>query len=275
MPTSIYDYTDYRRYLKDWLEERKGRPSLRGLAKKLGCSPALLSGVLNGVRDISQPLAEKVPEALGLDAEERAYFLALVAANQGETLEVRRQAHGRVMTARRFHSARRLGDAMHLVFSRWYYGAILELSRCAGFREDPAWIAATMVPTIHEDEAAAALETLLEAGFLLRGPDGRLVGADTHWVTEHDVTANTAPSLRDLHRWVLARASDALTEFQRDERHFGTMCFAAPEAALPEIKRVIARFEEELITHNGPAPGSDRLFQLSIQLFPLSRPIPR
>ncbi|MFN7142750.1 MAG: TIGR02147 family protein [Myxococcota bacterium] len=270
MPIRIYDYTDYRKYLKDWFEERQGRPSVRGFAKKVECSPSLLSSVMGGTRDLAAPLAEKVCAAMGLDAEEKTYFLDLVAMEQAETRAQRREAVDRVMAVRRFRSAPRIVDAMYLIFSRWYYPAIHELARCTDFREDPAWIARTLVPAITEAEAAEALEVLVAADFLVRGEDGRLRAANTTLATEHEVGRVAAPALVALNRWVFERAPDALEAFPADERHFGTLALALSASAVPELKKVITRFEEEVFSRFGALQDADRVYQVAVQCFPIS-----
>ena len=45
---SIYDYLNYRVYLEDWFTSRKGRLSKRRFANLAGCSPSLISAVING-----------------------------------------------------------------------------------------------------------------------------------------------------------------------------------------------------------------------------------
>lgn len=272
VPVAIYEHTNFRQYLKAWFEDRKGRPSVRGFAKKVGCSPALLSSIMSGTRDLAAAMVERVADGLGLDPDEKTYFQLLVEWEQGGTVKARRQALDRLMALRRFKAARRIEDTLYLVFSRWYYPAIVELSRCVGFREDPAWIAATLMPPITPEEAAEALDVLVGCGFLAPGPDGRLRPVDVTWATEHEVDRITGHLLADMHRWLLARAPQALEEFAPTERHFGTLSLALTPAAYTEAKAAVARFEEEMLARFGGVEAPGRVFQLSVQLFPLSRP---
>lgn len=268
---SIYDYTDYRRYLKDWLEASAGRPSLRGFAKKVGCAPSMISSVIAGTRDLRPPLLDRAVDALGLESHERAYFLDLVEFEVAPTLALRRQVLDRIMSTRRFRSARRIVDAMYLVFSRWYYGAIIELARCEGFREDPSWIAQTLVPAISEPEAAEALETLIAAGFLVRREDGRLQAEDVLWATDQEVGRVYGPGLAVHHRWILARGPEAIDEFEREERHFGTLSFALSDDAFADLKAAVRRFEQEVMSRFNERTPRTRVYQMSMQLYPLSK----
>ena len=60
---SIYDYTDFRAYLRDWFRARDGRPSQSGFARRVPCSAALLSSVINGTRNLGRARAEPRPQA--------------------------------------------------------------------------------------------------------------------------------------------------------------------------------------------------------------------
>ena len=237
MSPNLFAYTDYRRFLKEWFEARAGRPSIRGFAKKIACSPAQLSSVIAGTRDLAGPLAEATAAALGLDEAGCAYFLDLVQFEQGETRTQRREALERVMTARRFHQAHRLEDAQYLVFSQWYYPALVELARCVGTGTNPAALGALLTPSVPAEQVAEALTVLRT--------HGRLVPGEPNWSTTHDANGIIGAALVGLHRWILERAQGALEDVPKDERYFGTLSLSIPSAALPELRRFVAQFEAE------------------------------
>lgn len=268
---SVFDYTDYRRFLKDWLDGREGRPSLRTLAKKAGCSPATLSFVTNAARDLSDRQAVAIATALALETEERDYFLDLVEIEQADTRPRRQEALGRVMSKRRFRASREIVDALYAIFDRWYYAAILELVRCEGFVEDPAWIAATLRPAVTAAEAEAALRTLGELGLLVRGDDGRLRPADVALRTNHEVERVVGQVVGRNQQWMLRRAADALEEFQTEERHYATATLAVSDGMFTAAKRLATGLHEDVLA----LPGSDagpltRIVQVSVQIVPLS-----
>ncbi len=69
----IYEYTNYRSFLKGVLANKNKRNnsySLRAMASQLRISPALLSGVLNAHRNLSQEKAIEIASALNLNKEE-------------------------------------------------------------------------------------------------------------------------------------------------------------------------------------------------------------
>jgi uncharacterized protein (TIGR02147 family) len=245
---------------------------MRTVAKRIECAVSLLSAVINKKRDLADHLAEKLATEVTSDEKERAYFLDMVTSGQAGTIQRRREARDRIHAVRGYRAARPIDDAMDLLFSKWYHPIIAELARCTGFQEDPAWIARTLLPPITPEEAAEALEVLLYAGFLVRGEDGRLTPPAPNFTTEHQLAPARGVTLAAMHRWMLARAIGALDLFPREERHFSTMSIALPAERVGEFKSFIERFEEELMGRFGTGAEAERVYQLSLQLFPLTEP---
>lgn len=88
---SVYDYRDPVDFLNDWIAEKK--PYLSGLRKRLatlmGCQPSYATQVLNGQKFISPEQGYSVCEFLGLNANEREYFLALVMKSRAGTVALK------------------------------------------------------------------------------------------------------------------------------------------------------------------------------------------
>jgi uncharacterized protein (TIGR02147 family) len=270
MPT-VYDFTDYRSYLRAWLAAPGRRLSQNALSKKVGLSKGMTSQTLAGTRDLAPHRARDFSDALGHDPEERKYFEDLVIAEHGATLQERRSARARLLAARAFRTSRRITDPQARLFSRWYYPAVAELVRCRGFQDDPAWIARTLVPNITEIEAEEAVAVLLELGVLVRTDQGlRSSEANytTGWEVDHDAVSE---ALREHHRTMLRHAGEALSQFSAEQRQFDTLTVPVAAEALPEVKRRMAEFQMELVQLCERNPG-DLLVHLGFQLFPVSRP---
>lgn len=267
---SIYGYLDFRAYLRDWFQARKAanpRFSHRLLARRAGITgPSTLLNVMEGRRNISGTSAAEVARAMGLDDDARAFFLALVRIACSDDAAVREAALEQVQATRRFREARVLDAASLRFLSLWYLPAIFELSRCAGFRADPDWIAAALRPTITPQQAADALGALRELG-LLRMAEGRWVPTDVSVVTPHEVSGL---AVRAYHRAMMQRAQEAL-DFDERERHLCGVTVAVPAGQLPALKAELDRFQERIL-HICDGVAGDRalVMQLNLQLIPLS-----
>jgi uncharacterized protein (TIGR02147 family) len=168
----VYAFFDYRALLAAYYEERKraGRGfSYRAFARRAGiASPNHLKRIIDGARNLTPEMAERFARACGFTGEDAAYFRELVAFNEATT-EAERSARYRTLSAfRGYRKAHKLEAAEADYCAHWYIPAIRELAARPDFREDPAWIAAQLVPAIKPREARTALQTLLDLGLLVR-----------------------------------------------------------------------------------------------------------
>lgn len=96
MGISIWDFADYRTYLKQAFAAAKaqGTPvSNRWLARQLGLkSFSFITMMLQGKRNLTRANREKLARLLGLSGEEGDYFAALVEFNQARTADDRDRA---------------------------------------------------------------------------------------------------------------------------------------------------------------------------------------
>lgn len=256
--------------MRAWFDAKERRPSIRGFAQRAGCSPATISSVLAGTRDLAPTVADQFCSIARLAPEERAQFLELVEFDQAPTRPRRHAALERIMATRRFHGAQREVDAAYLLFSRWYVSAIVELARCEGFQEDPDWIAEILRPTVSRDEAAEGLAMLIAGGVLRRGEHGRLEPAESIWATDREVSRVVSVQVATIHREMLMLAQSALERFPREERHLTTVTLAVPARAIAEVKDAISRFVEETTGRYAATAPLEQVVQLSVQLVPLS-----
>ena len=153
----VYAHLDYRALLRDYYEDRKqhGRSfSYRAFARRAGLkSPNLLKRVIDGERTLTPEMAERFAKACGFDGPAASYFRELVAFGEAKT-EVERNARYRKLSAfRGYRKAHKLEAAAADYCKHWYIPAIRELSARSDFREEPAWIAAQLVPKIKPAEA--------------------------------------------------------------------------------------------------------------------------
>ncbi len=269
----VFGYTDYRAFLREYYARAKENVpafSFRYFSKKAGFkSPNFLKLVMDGDRRLGPESVERFADAMGLNRDERRFFRHLVQFGQAKRDEERNAAFERITASRRFRQARRLDAGMFRYLSRWYIPAIREMAARDDFREDPAWIAGELVPKITPQEATEALELLLDFGLLVRDAKGRLTRGDPSLTTGHEVRSL---AIANYHRQMLARAADSLENTPRDKRDISalTVCIEPDTVAL--IKDRIHDFREGILNLCDADTEPDRVYQLNIQLFPLSRP---
>ena len=268
----VVEYLDYRAFVRDWLSSRAGRPSLRAFAKRARCSASLVSSIMAGKRHLDTGRAEDFAAAMKLTPAETSHLLALVVFAHDPSHERRQRALDEALTTRRFHAAPRLNEATFTLLSDPVVGAVFELARCEGWRDDPDWIATALRPPTTREVAVAALDVLVAAGELVRDGNGRLQARQGELATDHDIHHEVMSRAADkLHRRILARAPDLLDAVPHTERQFGALTFAVPARAIPELKARVTRFYEETMHLVEVTEGSrDRVYQLCVQLYPVA-----
>lgn len=269
-PIDVFRYRDYRDFLSAFYAHKKQSGlSYRGFSRAAGIgAPNYLKLVIEGKRNLSPQMAERFARACRLNTEATEYFKNLVAFSQAKRDDERNELHERLSKFARFRSSQRLDLAQKEYHASWYIPAIRELVACPGFREDTAWIAATLMPSITERQAAQALDVLLQLGLLERDGSGRLAQVS------RAVSTGPQPSgryLRNYHAQMMDRAVQAMHDMGPDERYVSALTLSASPATVREVRRRVTEFRSELaaLCDADPAPG--RILQLNLQLFPLSR----
>ncbi|MCB9780585.1 MAG: TIGR02147 family protein [Alphaproteobacteria bacterium] len=268
----VFATLDHRQFLADWFDWRKHenpRFSHRLFARLAGQrSPSLLSEVIKGRRNLTASTSLAFCKAMDLDEEEAAFFGLLVQLDRAVSDEERNEIWEQLSATRRFQQARRIeGEAVRYL-SVWYLPAIRELATCPGFRPDPVWIAATLVPRITTDQAEDALATLQALGMLQIDTDGGVTVRDTTIVTPHEVAGL---AVHNYHRGMLGRAIESIAVFRPAERHLGAVTVAIPGDLLPRLKTELSAFQERILDLcDSASPDRDRVVQINLQLFPLS-----
>lgn len=271
-PVHIFEYLDYRQYLRDFYAGQKAlRKSFshRAFSRRAGLrSSNYLSLIMKGQRDLSSEMAPRFAKACGLVRREADFFCDLVAYGQAQSTAERHRAYERLARFRKFRDAHRLVGEQTAYHQHWYMPALRELVTLASFREEPKWIAAALEPKISEREASEALAILIKLGLLVRDESGRLRQAQAI------VTTGPGPLGHQIfayHQGMIALAQRALDQLPREERDISSVTLCVAEATLPLVKRKLEELRQELLQLAEAETAPERVVQLNLQFFPLSR----
>jgi uncharacterized protein (TIGR02147 family) len=267
----LLDHLDHRAYLADWFDWKKSqnpRFSHRLFARMTNqSSPSLLAQVIKGKRNLTAETTEAYVKALKFDREESEYFRLLVKLDAARTVPEKTALWTRIASTRRFQAARALDAESYRYLTKWYFVAVRELSLCRGFKADPSWIAKRLRPKVTVREAREAIELLTTLGLLRPDLSGDLVAAETTVTTPHEV-ADLAASA--YHREMQRLSVAAMDRFEHEQRHVSGLTVAVPAELVPQLKREITQFQERILELCDSAAESDHVYQLCMQLFPLS-----
>lgn len=262
-------FDSYREFLATRLEADRSL-TRKALAASVGRSPAWMTQVMRGRCDIHPTMAPAMAAAMGLAGADVRAFGALVDL-ESEVAAVRRRAASWLDGARAMERATYPASPMECLYSRWHYGAILELARCDGFVADPEWIAAHLRPRVPVAEVASALTDLEALGLLVRD-EGTLRPAPAVVATKAEVPRGSlAAAMATWHTDGLLRAAESLRGTPTRDRHHAGLLFALAGPALDELRARLVEFEREAVAlAEAPQAAPDRVYQLVFALFPVS-----
>ncbi len=227
--------------LKTELNERMASNqsySLRAFAKALQLDPSNLSKILSGQRKLGDKAKSKILRKLGLDQHE----------------------------ANDYYS--QLNDDVFEQAPEWYDTAILEQLAVTGFRATKKTLA--LVFNLNEIQVAAALIRLQKAKLVKVSRSG-IVSDSTSGQTSTLQPRSTSPSKRSLQKKFLEKAMASLDMDPLEERDMTTITCATDSERITEAKIRIKKFRRELAEFLMSGTKSNRIYNISIALYPLSK----
>ena len=268
---NIFNYTDYRKYLRDHYEKRKMTDrgfTVRYIAENVGFkSASFFCQLMNGRSNMSPELAFKFSEFMGHNKKERDYFETLVRYNQAKNHSIKKKLFEMLM---RFKQAKiRTIDAnLYEFYDKWYYNAIRELFYFHPFRGNFRELAKILNPPISPAQARKAVALLERWGLVKRDASGRYLRSDIHSIT----TGMEAQSfyINNFQHAVLNLAKEALDRFPRDQRSLSTLTMSLSAEGYHAMESEIHLFRRRMLTIAENDSGENRVYQMNIQLFPMT-----
>jgi len=267
----LWDYEDYHTYLHDWIELRKSQTSTmsyRWLADKCGFSSrSFLRRIALGEKNLSLVAAHRLSKAMNHDPAEAEYFATLVALGNARTPKDREHHRQRLGQLPRPRQGRILSAGEFELFRDWYIVPLRELVTAFPFAEDWHRLGQQLDPPISGEQAREAVQLLLELGLLRK--DG-----DVYQQVESNLSTPTRAASRLVRQYqqkTLELAGQSLTRHDRELRHISTLTVGLDEDGFQVVRERIRNFRRELIALASEIPRSDRVYQVNLQLFPLTR----
>lgn len=268
--SNIYNFTDYRDFLKDRYRQLKDADplfSFRYFSKQAGFgSPNYLKLVMDGKRNLSEDAIGKFAKGLRLDNHEGEYFHYMVAFNQCAAGGKKQVFEAKLMYLRELFKVKTLIPELYDYYHEWYHSAIRETVKKGKVKNDPAALAQSLVPSITEAEAMASVGLLTKLNFLVVTPDGWLEATENN-----EISNETAIMGQKIHFEQMAElAAQSLYTQGPETQDFESVTLSLPLEKVNELKMKI---QELIASVKGSAtqnPG-DAVYQLNVQLFALTK----
>jgi uncharacterized protein (TIGR02147 family) len=267
----ILHYTQYRVYLKDYLQiakENDPKFSLRAFAQKADFSGhGHLRFVLDGKRNLSKRSLLKLVLALDLPKERASYLENLVFFNQAQTLDEKNHYYQELLKSRNETAFRKLDASQFDLFRQWHHTVIREMIGLKGFRPHPDWIASQLLPKLEPEEVRTSLKLMQQTGLIAKTANG--FRSVDEAITTDDEVLNLF--VHNYHAQMIALAGKALETVPPEQRDISSVCFKIRKADFPKLKRQIQLMRKEFRGFAAEDGTGDKVVQVNIQLFPVSQ----
>lgn len=224
--------------------------SLRAFAKRLGIGSGPLSEILSGKRVVTDRMIRKWMKSTVFDPQERA--------------ELAREFGYMPAPAARSVGYVKISKQQMQVISEWWHFAILSLMKTEDFKSEEEWISRRL---------GLKVSTVREA--LLRLESLNLIekNSEKKWVRTTE-SVRTPDDQMDLaiqaaHIGLLSVAAKKIRSLPADVRDYTSFVMSIKPEKIPQAKAMIRKFQDEL-SELLEDEGASEVYQLGIQLFPLS-----
>lgn len=271
LPVSVFDYFNYRSYLEDYYQYRKSlnpKFSHRYFARKAGYNSSGLYLLLTrGKQNLTPAYLPKFAKAMELDAREEEYFRLMVDFTHAGTSEAKQAILDRMVELLP-PGAKELRREQADYYRSWKNVAVREALSVVDIRDNYADLASFISPPLSIRQARASLRLLASLGLIKKTSRGYWRATDAVLAS----TPETAPlHVRGFQKAMMDLAKDALDQYPKGERNICCSTFSISRQGMDRLNLKVARFLRDIEDLVRSDEKEDQVFQLNLQLFPLSR----
>lgn len=266
---NIYEYFDYRKYLKDYYEFRKkDHPffSYRYIARRVNLDPGYLVKVLQGKYNIAQRTIEKFIILCKLDGKEAEYFETMVHFAKAKS-EKQIKLYFEKLLAFKKVKFKRIEPYQYEFYQKWYYSAMRSLLDFYKFTGDYRALASQLSPPITVKEAKNAVKLLEKLAIIKKNKDGGYSLTNTI-ITTGDAWRSIA--IRQFQKDTIQLAKESLERHQKDIRDISTVTMAIALDDLEDVRDLAQEFRASVLKLAEESQKPNSVYQLNIQLIPLT-----
>jgi uncharacterized protein (TIGR02147 family) len=264
-------YTDFRKYLKDCYEARKAQNrkfSHRYFCKKAGYgSSSSFADVVAGRRSLTATGALRLSKALDLNKEEEEFFLHLVDFNQAGSLEVKNLHYAKMLSLGRI-KLDVLSRDKYEYFGKWYHAALRELLYFQPCKGDFKALGRKLNPPVPVPQVKKAVALLEKLGMIEKDAEG-FYRQTSALVSTDDLGASL--HVDNFQAATMKLAIEALERHPMNERDISSLTATLSPESVEKVKGAVRDLRQLVLALAQQDEKVDRVMQLNIQVFPLTR----
>ena len=268
---AIIEYSDFRKYMRDFYEERKLRHvfSWREFSKAAGfTSSSYMKVVCDGKSNLSRIGVERTGQAMGLVGFEMDYFRAMVNFGQETDETKKKAAYEEMLSIAKIHKVRVVEGDLFEFYESWRNPVLRELAPLMP-GATPSELAKMCYTDVTAADIKQTLDFLIKAGFIKK------TGENTFVQTETSIKGSpeaTKLAIRDMHREMAKIAANSL-DLARTERNFSGITMGISKDSYEQIVKELDECRRKIVSIAAGDKNINQVYRLNLQLFPLTRKV--
>lgn len=266
----IFEYYDYREYMRAFYEERKRifAFSWREFSKIAGfTSPNYMKVVCDGKSRLSKIGVARVANAMGLADHEKLYFEKLVALSDATDESKKRKILSEIQEMAKVYKIKMLDGDAFAYFESWLNPVLRELAPMNPGKK-PLALSKMCYPQVSATEVRRSLDFMVHAGIL------KNVGEDRYEQTEKIVSGATEImplAIRSMHRQMAKNAVDSIDSVPVSKRNFNGVTLSVTQKEYDLIVAEMEIFRQRILSIASGVESGDQVYRLNLQFFPLTK----
>ena len=268
---NIFQYLDYRLFLKDWFDLiKKKRPhfSYRSFSRLAGFrSPGMLQRVIDGERNLADESVTKCIGALKLNFQEADYFKNLVNYSRAENSEEKNFHYQKLLLSQKYNLLKPVKESKYSFYSAWYHPIVRELVIAKDFDGTSAWIAKRIKPNISVADVENSLHILERLGFIAKIGKNKWKQTFPLTTTGSDVQSLL---IHEYHRNLLLITREVMSKIDLEKRDISTLVLGIQKSEVSKLKEKIREFRKEILKLVANEAPTEEVYLMNIQLLPVT-----
>lgn len=269
MGPTIFDYSDFRKFLADWQQAKVGEDasySKSNVSRMLGLpnTRSYFSDILAG-KKLTSTFVERLIPLVGLEGDEAKFFRILVDFNQADSADAREMCFDQLVSFKRTPK-RMVVPREYDYYRHWYHGAVRALLGIMDIDDDHGLLASRICPPISRAQARESMELLSALDLIARNSEGFWKPTDKSIGTGSYVND---PLIRQFQLQCLNQARDIIAQGTPYAHNISTNLMGLSLDAVRRIEKRLQQFKKEVrtIVHKDEHVA-DRVYQMTITLLP-------
>ena len=269
----LYVYQSHVEYLRQVYEGMKSTRkhyTLKDYSKDLGFGENNTMAQINtGHRKLSQKAAGRIAEILKFDNSEKRYFLTLIALEYAKTQAEKEQHMALILELQGRHRDDPKDQQELSFFNDWHHAVVFELldMKSPSSIEE---ICKKFAMKLSVNQVSKSIELLEGLGLVaeLEKDSGKYLKLKQDFSAGSNVPGM---AIVRFHQEMMNLAKESLIETPPNQRDISSVTISIDEDMIERIKSDIRMFRSYLLFIASQSQKGDKVMQINIQFFPLSK----